>query len=228
MGRERPSQFDSGGLSVGGGGRGWVGPDLGSPGVCGWVVSGCFGARLFRGTGYSAFRVRGFHGVATVGVRVALAIGADRTHVHPRVCCSVPVGGFALELGVGVLMALTFQEFAKINRDRCMRWHPGFPGQDGWTGADWANAMQGEAGEAGNIVKKLRRLETGLLSQGNGGETHEELKSQLAAELGDVVAYLDLLAQFYGLSLGQCVADKFNKVSIREDMPQRVWEDTVQ
>lgn len=45
----------------------------------------------------------------------------------------------------------------EINRRRCERWHPGFPHDPGgWSGADWSNAMCGEAGEAANVVKKLR------------------------------------------------------------------------
>jgi NTP pyrophosphatase (non-canonical NTP hydrolase) len=119
---------------------------------------------------------------------------------------------------------LTFQEFSRINSERVRRWHPGFPGGDGWTGADWSNAMQGEAGEAGNVVKKLRRIETGQLSARNDGK-REELLAHLADEIGDVYAYLDLLAQFYGLDIAACVAEKFNRVSVREGMPERIGED---
>ncbi len=117
---------------------------------------------------------------------------------------------------------LTFQQFSATNRARCMRWHPGFPGDDGWTGADWANAMQGEAGEAGNVVKKLRRIETGMTATARPGDSLAELRAQLADEIGDVVAYLDLLAQFYGLDMANCVASKFNRVSEREGLPEHV------
>jgi NTP pyrophosphatase (non-canonical NTP hydrolase) len=116
---------------------------------------------------------------------------------------------------------LTFAEFSRVNRQRCQRWHPGFPGDDGWTGADWSNAMQGEAGEAGNVVKKLRRIETGQLAA-RGDGSREQLLAHLADEIGDVFAYLDLLAQFYGLDIARCAAEKFNKVSIRENMPERL------
>lgn len=116
---------------------------------------------------------------------------------------------------------LTFKAVSDVNRSRCQRWHPGFPGDDGWTGADWSNAMQGEAGEAGNIVKKLRRLETGMLSTRADGERSELLR-KLADEIGDVYAYLDLLAQFYGLNIADCIRDKFNAVSVREGMPERI------
>src|SRR5580700_359731 len=57
---------------------------------------------------------------------------------------------------------LTFAKVSSANLQRCQKWHPGFPGDDEWSGADWSNAMCGEAGEAANVVKKLRRYECGL------------------------------------------------------------------
>lgn len=56
------------------------------------------------------------------------------------------------------MTALTFEEVIETNRERCLRWHN--PDTEPWTGADWSNAMCGEAGEAANVVKKLRRNET--------------------------------------------------------------------
>ena len=51
--------------------------------------------------------------------------------------------------------SLTFAHLSVVNRKRCRRWHGG--DSEGWTGSDWSNAMCGEAGEAANVVKKLRR-----------------------------------------------------------------------
>jgi NTP pyrophosphatase (non-canonical NTP hydrolase) len=116
-------------------------------------------------------------------------------------------------------MKFTFEEFSQINKQRCERWHPGFP-NDGWTGADWSNAMCGEAGEAANVVKKLRRLETGLFNA--VGPDKDILLQKLADEIGDVVTYLDLLAHFYGLNLAECATAKFNAVSEREGLPERM------
>ena len=118
---------------------------------------------------------------------------------------------------------LTFSELAGINRKRCQRWHPGFPA-DSWTGADWSNAMQGEAGEAGNVVKKLRRAE--LNTRGALDPPATDLIQKLGDEIADTVIYADLLAQFYGLDLAECVARKFNAVSVREGFPERLSEST--
>lgn len=116
---------------------------------------------------------------------------------------------------------LTFDDVTKINRQRCEKWHPGFP-DDEWTGADWSNAMQGEAGEAGNVVKKLRRLETGLTSKRHGMPTEGELRAKLADEIADTFLYLDLLASYYEIDMPRAIVAKFNRVSEEEGFPERL------
>lgn len=145
---------------------------------------------------------------------------------------------------------ITFHEVSTMSARRACRWHSGFPNhEDGWTGADWSNAAQGEGGEmleavqalllanaaashlglAGNIVKKLRRIDTSVHQAEQGAEPDEAyiavLKQKLATEIGDTILYLDLLATYYGLSTGQCVADTFNRVSEREGFPERIKVD---
>jgi NTP pyrophosphatase (non-canonical NTP hydrolase) len=140
---------------------------------------------------------------------------------------------------------ITFQEVSTINAKRADRWHKGFPASgDGWTGADWSNAAQGEGGEmleavqvlllangaashlglAGNVVKKLRRIDTGIQQAEQEQEKDEAyaamLKNKLATEIGDVFLYLDLLATYYGLSIEKCIVDTFNRVSKREGFPE--------
>jgi len=144
-------------------------------------------------------------------------------------------------------MDLTFKALSELNARRANRWHPKFPDEEeGWTGADWSNAAGGEGGEmldalqalllangaaahlglAGNVVKKLRRLDTNIQQAEQGQERDEAyaamLKNKLATEIGDTFVYLDLLATFYGLSMEDCVADTFNRVSKREGFPEVV------
>jgi len=117
---------------------------------------------------------------------------------------------------------LTFDDVTIANRNRATKWHPGFPNPDpgGWNGADWSNAMCGEAGEAANVVKKLRRCECGL--RGIGDPTEGELVSMLADEIADVFIYLDLLATYYGVDLPVAVVAKFNRVSERQGFSDRL------
>lgn len=116
---------------------------------------------------------------------------------------------------------LSFAELRLTNVSRCKRWHTGFPADEHWTGADWSNAMCGEAGETANVVKKLRRLETGS-GPGVNDPAPDELRRMLAHEIADTVLYADLLAAKYGIDLGLAVAEKFNIVSERQDFPERL------
>ena len=116
--------------------------------------------------------------------------------------------------------SLTFAEVTAANVARAKRWHPGFPVDDSWNGADWSNAMCGEAGEAANVVKKLRRHETGHHGALDGDEA--ALREKLADELADVLLYADLLAAKYGIDLPEAIVRKFNEVSARQGFPERL------
>lgn len=105
------------------------------------------------------------------------------------------------------------------NVSRVDRWHG--PDTEEWNLADWSNAMQGEAGEAGNEVKKIRRAQTGT-----GPQTMDDLPElliKLGKEIADTATYLDLLAHKAGLpTLDILIAMKFNEVSKREGFPERL------
>jgi NTP pyrophosphatase (non-canonical NTP hydrolase) len=120
----------------------------------------------------------------------------------------------------GHFRGLTFDMLTAVNRARATRWHPGFPEDNTWTGGDWSNAMQGEAGEAGNIVKKLRRLECGFTGVLDG--SWPELIERLGEELADTMIYLDLVATKYGVDLPVAIVRKFNAVSELQGFPERL------
>lgn len=104
------------------------------------------------------------------------------------------------------------REFSKINGERCKN---GFNhALDSWSLSDWAVALAGEVGEACNVIKKLNRIRDGL-DRFNRGMSKLELRRALADEIGDIYAYLDLLAQRAELDLEECVRAKFNEVSDR-------------
>lgn len=130
---------------------------------------------------------------------------------------------------------LTFERLREQNTQRLERWHGD---DDGWTLADWSNAMCGEAGEAANVVKKIRRTMSGLWDKqkypGDGDSATRDiaamdfltargaLKSLLADELADVICYADLLASKAGIDLGEAVRAKFNRVSEAQGFPERL------
>lgn len=113
---------------------------------------------------------------------------------------------------------LDLDTISRTNRERCKRWHDA--DSEPWTGADWSNAMCGEAGETANVVKKLRRHETGTSPQGDPGET--DLRVALADEIADTLLYLLLLADHYSVDVPAAVVSKFNRVSERQGFPERL------
>jgi len=115
---------------------------------------------------------------------------------------------------------LTFEQVHAVNTARCRRWHKDEISP--WTGADWATALGGECGEALNIVKKLRRLETFPPDTGQPDGTPAELADALADELADVFLYLDLLAYHYGIDLVYAIVRKFNRKSAEQGFPEEL------
>lgn len=113
--------------------------------------------------------------------------------------------------------ALTFRLVSNINVRRCDLWHP--PGKD-WTLLEWAGAMCGEAGEAANIAKKVRRAEQGLVGKPEDREVI--IRTKLAQEIGDTYLYLDLLATKAGLRIEDCVRMAFNGKSEELGFPHRI------
>lgn len=111
---------------------------------------------------------------------------------------------------------LDFDYVADANVTRSTRWHDG---ATDWSGGDWACAMAGEAGEACNVVKKLRRIETGQRSSESSGE----LWLKLRYELADTILYTLLLANHYAIDLPSAIVDKFNNKSEEQGFPDRIW-----
>ena len=101
---------------------------------------------------------------------------------------------------------------------RCERvFHP----LKAWTPAEWACAMAGEAGEACNVAKKIKRLETGT-NTAKAPQTMDECRKLMAAELADTVIYADLLAASLDINLGEAIREKFNAVSERMNYQGRL------
>lgn len=108
-------------------------------------------------------------------------------------------------------MKLTFQNLRDKNVPRCEQV---FHRLDNWSPTDWACAMAGEAGEACNVAKKMKRLVEGS-NTAKDPQSYAEFCVLMAEELADVVIYADLLAARLGIDLGEAIVSKFNKVSDR-------------
>lgn len=120
-----------------------------------------------------------------------------------------------------LLGSLTLAQISATNLDRAMTWHKG--GIEEWSVADWGCAMGGEAGECLDAIKKLRRVEESVPSNNRKQpEGREAAIKAIAQEIGDTFLYLDLLAARLGLKIEDCIVETFNRVSVRENLPQRL------
>lgn len=117
---------------------------------------------------------------------------------------------------------MSISEVQRMNVERANRWHGGDFRE--WSGLEWAGALCGEAGEAANVAKKLRRVETG--AAGNAWSERPLVASQLveklASECADTFLYLLLLAARYDIDLEQAVRVKFNSKSVEMGFPERL------
>lgn len=95
-----------------------------------------------------------------------------------------------------------------------------------WSVSDWLMAMAGEAGEACNAGKKLRRIEEDIanlsVDPARQLTTKESALDKIAEELADTVIYCDLVAARIGRPLLGAVRKKFNEVSERYGYPERL------
>jgi NTP pyrophosphatase (non-canonical NTP hydrolase) len=81
--------------------------------------------------------------------------------------------------------------------------------------------MVGEAGETANVVKKIRRIDTG----GRGREAEADravMVSKMGDEVADTIIYADLLMAKEHLSLWPHIVRKFNRTSEEYGFPQRL------
>lgn len=80
----------------------------------------------------------------------------------------------------------------------------------------YGNALAGETGEACNIIKKIERHNLGLIGGLDPGDIKTE--AMLAAELADIVMYVDLIAKETGVDLEAALVSKFNWTSDKYGM----------
>lgn len=106
---------------------------------------------------------------------------------------------------------------SEVNISRCYLWHD----PASWSVNDWAVAAGGEMGECLNFCKKLRRITMDIDSP-NNPPSAERCIQDIGKEIADTFWYLDLLAHRLGLDMETICIEKFNDISEREGLPQRL------
>lgn len=109
---------------------------------------------------------------------------------------------------------VTFNRLRGANRRRQEEW----PGNEHADVAFRAIELAGEAGEVAEAVKKFLRAERGIK-----GST--ATREDVAAEMGDLLVSLDLLANQMGIDLGEAVRQKFNQTSEKYGMRTYIGSD---
>lgn len=117
-------------------------------------------------------------------------------------------------------LQITALEIASIIRSK--RWH----GEDGkWSLLEWAGAMAGEAGEAANVAKKIKRVDSGvnnIPSDKRTKDTREELCLKLAKEAADTILYAILVINEAGFDSEEIIREVFNTKSEEYGFPEMV------
>lgn len=109
---------------------------------------------------------------------------------------------------------------------RTQRWHKA--GIEEWTLLEWVACMAGEAGEATNKAKKVRRLECGNASINEEGRHYTDIeiaKLAVVEEVADVLFYAVLAVARAKVSCEDFEAilcRVFNRKSIEYEFPERL------
>jgi NTP pyrophosphatase (non-canonical NTP hydrolase) len=118
--------------------------------------------------------------------------------------------------------SLTIRFLQYINVKRAERWH----GLNSWSALEWAGAMAGEAGEACNAAKKLKRIEGDIaninLEEGRSLTDVQNASAKIVDEIADTVIYGVLLASRVGMDLEEAIRMKFNRKSEEYGFPERI------
>lgn len=121
---------------------------------------------------------------------------------------------------------MTVRDLQNVSITRSNRWHKG--GLTDWSALEWAGAMAGEAGEAANAAKKLRRIEDGIqninLEAGRSLVDLDKARLQVSKEVADTILYGLLLVARVGHTddFETILAGVFNAKSEEYGFPERI------
>lgn len=82
-----------------------------------------------------------------------------------------------------------------------------------WSILEWTGAMAGEAGEAVNLAKKIKRGDYVVGGSYEIKDLRQTIEEHIADEVADTVIYGDLALAALGVSLESAIIRKFNRVS---------------
>ena len=117
--------------------------------------------------------------------------------------------------------SVSIRDLQTANVERCQNnWHP----VRDWNPLEWGGAMAGEAGEAANKAKKLRRISQWEAKLDIEHSEAVKLREEILEEISDTFHYGVLLAACVGGNLERATITKFNVVSARRDVLERMGD----
>ncbi len=121
---------------------------------------------------------------------------------------------------------MKINDLMNIDVARSKRWHPN-GGLESWTALEWAGAMCGEAGEAANAAKKLKRVEDELSNLSADATRHldtaEKAQRYVMRECADTILYALLLMARCGCTdAEEVIRGVFNAKSVEYGFPERL------
>lgn len=117
---------------------------------------------------------------------------------------------------------LTIKTVSEMSASRAARWHDGKPK---WSLLEWSGAMAGEAGEACNAAKKLKRIDDDTATINEASRHYESKAEAIAAitkEAADTLLYSICLLNECGVDAESIIREVFNKKSEEYGFPERV------
>lgn len=121
---------------------------------------------------------------------------------------------------------LSLRQIIEQSATRAARWHAD---SDPWSILEWAGAMAGEAGEACNAAKKLKRLLSQMknldkrkLFSPAVAQSVPIYKQEVAKEVADTILYGICVANALEIDLIPVLVYVFNEKSIEYDFPERI------
>lgn len=123
---------------------------------------------------------------------------------------------------------LTITEIENAAISRAEKWHVG--GLTDWSPLEWAGAMAGEAGEACNAAKKLKRITDEIANINNNEDRpfaltdRVSVEEHLAKEVADTILYAVLVCARIGIPLEPVIIEVFNKKSEEYGFSERLGQ----
>lgn len=122
-------------------------------------------------------------------------------------------------------MDLSIKSLMVANVRRAYRWH-GDAGIMGWSPERWLLATAGELGECANALKKLWRVQEGLVNKSADPSRHlateKEALDFIAKEAADTFIYFMLFCARLDIDIEKAITEVYNATSIKYSFPDRI------